>query len=398
MIIRETLRNIVLLQSEELKNISLGIPRQKLDEIDINNSFVTILSGVRRCGKSTLLHQLMEKANRFYYFNFEDPRAINFEVPDFNKLDQIFHEEFGESQYYFFDEIQNVSDWERFVRRLHDTGKYVFITGSNASLLSRELGDRLTGRHLSYELFPFSYKEMLLLNDRVKSASSFMNYLNAGGFPEFLKFKNNQILHQLLKDIITRDIVARYQIRDQKILLELAIYLISNVGKEFSYNRLKNHFNLGSVNTVITYISYLEDSYLLFTVPKFSFSYTKQRAFSNKIYCIDTGMSRVNTASMTPDKGRSLENLVFLHLRKSTHEIFYFRNHSECDFLVKEQGMITKAIQVCYELNDENIKRELNGLKDAMLATKASEGYIITFDQRDEIEGIPIIPAWKFIK
>lgn len=397
MILKETLRDIVWMQTQELKALPTGILRERLNDINLKDSFVTILSGVRRCGKSTLLRQLMKKTTCYYYFNFEDPRSINFEVKDFNKLEQIFHEEFGNCRYYFFDEIQNIQNWERFVRKLHDTGRKVIITGSNASLLSRELGDRLTGRHLSYPIFPFSYNENLNLLNRERSADSFKEYIRTGGFPEFLKFGNEQILHQLLHDIITRDIITRYQIRDYKCLLEMAVFLLTHVGKEFSYTRLKNHFGLGSVNTVINYIGYLENSYLLFTVPKFSFSFTKQRASLKKVYSVDTGLAKANSASLTNDKGRLLENIVFLHLKKKYNEIFYFRNNFECDFIVKEQGKITKAVQVCYQLNDDNMKREITGLKEAMKATNAEEGFIVTFDQKDQIEGITIVPSWQFV-
>ena len=398
MILKETLRDIVRLQRDELAGIPTGIERQLLHTIDVRSPFIIILSGVRRCGKSTLLHQIINSLDHYYYFNFEDPRAIHFEVTDFDKLDRVFHEEFGEGRYYFFDEIQNVPEWERFVRRLHDIGKKVFITGSNASLLSRELASRLTGRHMTYELFPFSFDEMLELYKEQRTVDTFQKYLDLGGFPEFLKFENNQILHQLFKDIIARDIITRYQIRDYKLFLELAIYLLTNVGNEFSYNRLKNQFGLGSTNTVISFVSYLEDCYLLFTVPKFSFSFAKQRTFSKKIYAIDPGISRANTASMTPDKGRLLENVVFLHLRKQSHEIFYYRDHSECDFLLKDKDRIKQAIQVCYQIDEENVQREVKGLRDAMQATKASEGFIVTLGQKDEIEGMPILPAWEFIE
>jgi len=397
MLLKETLREIVHLQRDELKMLPIGVSREELAHIDLNNPFITIISGVRRCGKSTLLRQLMNQVSCFYYFNFEDPRAMQFEVSDFEKLNQVFAGEFGECVYYFFDEIQNVPEWERFVRRLHDLGKRVFITGSNASLLSRELGDRLTGRHLTLELFPFSYHEMLKLTESKPSSDSFQKYLEDGGFPEFLKYKDNRILHQLFQDIISRDIFTRHQIRDQKIFLEMAIYLITNVGNEFSYNRLKNQFGLGSTNTVISYLSFLEDSYLLFLVPKFSYSYAKQRSFSRKIYAIDTGMSRANTASLTPDMGRFLENFVFLHLRKSGREVFYYKNQSECDFIVKEKNKIIQAIQVCYKLTEENLQREVKGLQEALKETRAEEGLIITPDQKDEFEGIPVLPAREFI-
>jgi predicted AAA+ superfamily ATPase len=396
MILKETLREIVKLQRAELNLIDVGVERELIKKIDVDNSHVAIISGIRRCGKSTLLLQIMKNLHSFYYFNFEDPRAISFEVTDFEKLDAVYHEEFGESRYYFFDEIQNVQQWERFVRRLHDLGKKVFITGSNASLLSRELGSRLTGRHLMYELFPFTFKEMLHLTGKMSSIETFAEYISRGGFPEFLKYNNIDILHQLFRDVITRDIVARNQIRDRQTMLELAVYLLTNCGKEFSFNRLKNQFQLGSTNTAISYVSYLEDSYLFFTVPKFDFSYARQRTHAKKIYSIDSGIMRANTASLSSDHGRILENIVFLHLLRQGNAIYYFKNQFECDFIVKQNNQIRQAYQVCHQLTEENLKRERIGLQKAMELTGVKEGFFLTFDQEDEIDGIPLIPVWKW--
>lgn len=396
MVLKETLRDIVKLQRSELDRAEVGVERELLKHIDLDSHHVAIISGIRRCGKSTLLRQIMKKLDSFYYFNFEDPRAISFEVADFDKLDAVFQEEFGQTRYYFFDEIQNISQWERFVRPLQDRGKKVFITGSNAALLSQELGSKLTGRHLTYQLFPFSFLEMLRLTGKSPSVESFAEYCQAGGFPEFLKFQNPEMLHQLFRDIITRDIVARYQIREQRIVLELAIYLLTNCGNEFSFNRLKNQFQLGSANTAISYLSYLEDSFLFFTVPKFDFSYAKQRTHAKKVYSIDPGLTRANTASLSADQGRLLENIVFLQLLGLGNEIFYVKNQFECDFVAKQNHRIKGVYQVCHQLTEENLPREQAGLKNAMEATGAREGLFLTFDQEDEIDGIPIMPVWKW--
>jgi len=396
MILKNILRNIVISQRKDIDVSSSGIKREMLDKIDMKSPHVVILSGIRRCGKSTLLLQIMKTLDSYYFFNFEDPRAVSFELTDFQKLDDTFHDEFGESRYYFFDEIQNVPNWERAIRTLQDRGKKIFITGSNASLLSKELGSRLTGRHLMYELFPFSLNEMMQLMNQTLSLESFQNYVHNGGFPEFLKYNNIDILRQLFRDIITRDIIIRHKIREHKILMELAIYLLTNCGNEFSFNRLKNHFSLGSVNTVISYLSFLEDSYLLFTVPKFDFSYSKQRSNAKKIYAIDTALVRANSASFSPDRGRLLENIFFLILKRKQREIFYYKNKFECDFLLKDGNSITHAYQVCYTLTDENIEREKAGLINAMDITGAKKGTIITHDQEDNINGIPVIPLWRF--
>lgn len=151
--------------------------------------------------------------------------------------------------------------------------KTAVITGSNASLLSKELGSKLIGRHLRYELFPFSYKEFLKFKNAKPSLQSFDEYLETGGFPENVKLKNDLILQELFNDIIARDIIVRYNLRNPKIVKELTLYLLSNVGKEFSYQKLKKVFNFGSVNTVISLFGYYEDSYLLFTVPQFNYSF-----------------------------------------------------------------------------------------------------------------------------
>src|SRR3989344_2647399 len=194
MILKETLRNIVKTQRENLDLAEASVEREALKQIDVKIPFAIVLSGVRRCGKSTLLKQLMKRVKEFYYFSFDDVRVVNFEVEDFQKLDEIFLEEYGKKDYYYFDEIQNVQKWELFVRTILDRKKYVIITGSNASLLSKELGTRLTGRHLRFELFPFSYNEFLSLLNKKQSIDSFEEYFVNGGFPEYLKFKKTRIL------------------------------------------------------------------------------------------------------------------------------------------------------------------------------------------------------------
>ncbi len=397
MILKETLRQIVISQRDELSRQDIGLPREILSQIDYNSSHIIILSGIRRCGKSTLLRQIMQNVDNFYYINFEDPRTIDFEIADFQKLDAIFHEEFGQSHFYFFDEIQNVPQWERFVRQLHDRGEKIFITGSNSSLLSKELGTHLTGRHLTYELFPFSFTEYLQFTQQNASETSLTQYLTRGGFPEYLKSGNNDILRQLFQDIIVRDIVVKYGIREPRIIQELALFLLTNSGNRFSYNRLKNQFRLGSPNTAMNYTQYLEEAYLLFILNRFDFSFIRRREFEKKVYTIDTGMMNVNSASLSADWGRLLENAVFLHLRRHYNTIFYLQNRFECDFLVQDSRSIQQVIQVVFELTEDNLERELTGIKEAMRLTKAEKALIVTMNQEDEIDNIPVIPAWKWM-
>ncbi|MDP2364142.1 MAG: ATP-binding protein, partial [Ignavibacteria bacterium] len=265
------------------------------------------MTGIRRSGKSTLLRQLITKHKKFQYLNFEDIRLFSFKLNDFNKLEEVFLNK-TTSDIYFFDEIQNVSDWERYVRTLVDENKIIVLTGSNASLLSNELGTKLTGRHLRYELYPFSYSEYLKKFKVKASANSFEDYLKFGGFPEYLNQKNENILQELVNDILARDIVSRYNLRNPKLVKEIALYLLSNVGKEFSYQNLRKMYNLGSVNTVISLVGYLENSYLLFTIPQFDFSYKKRLINTKKVYAIDTGLVEANSVSFSKDRGRVLEN------------------------------------------------------------------------------------------
>jgi len=401
MILKDTLRNIVKAQRANLDLSEASIEREALKQIEVKIPFVIVLSGIRRCGKSTLLKQLMKRVKDFYYFNFEDTRAVNFEVEDFQKLDEIFLEEYGNKDYYFFDEIQNVQKWELFVRAILDKKKYIIITGSNASLLSRELGTRLTGRHLRFELFPFSYKEFLLLSDKKPNITSFEEYFTNGGFPEYLKLKKSAILQELLNDILNRDVAIRHKLRNLKSLREMALYLLTNVGKEFSYNNLKKTFNLGSTNSAISFVSYFEDSYLLFPIPKFDYSLKKQLVNPKKIYSVDNGLTNINSSSFSQDKGKLLENLVFISLRKKYKDIFYFQEKGECDFVIKEGIKITKAIQVCFDLNDENKDREINGLIEALEKFDLNEGIILTYKQEDKFKikdkKVKVLPVWNWL-
>jgi len=401
MMLKETLRNIAKKQAEELPLFEKGIRRDDLDRIDPDIPLALVISGVRRCGKSTLLRQIMGKLKGCHYFNFEDPRVAGFDSSDFQKLDAVLREEQGEQKYYFFDEIQNAPKWELFVRMMLDKGKHFIITGSNASLLSRELGTRLTGRHLSHELSPFSFREFLALEKKKPGKKSFQEYLMRGGFPEYLKIGRAEVLQELLNDIITRDIALRHGIRNVKVLREMALYLVTNQGKEFSYNGLRKTFGLGSVNSAISFVSYFEDSYLLFTVPKFDYSLKKQLISPKKIYSVDNGLTNANSYSFSEDKGRLLENLAFLNLRKGNRDVFYFKGENECDFLVKEGTRIKEAVQVCYSLDEDNKDREINGLLEAMGKFSLKKGLVLTLDQEDEIKIrgkiILIKPLWEWL-
>ena len=359
------------------------VERDYLKTLNPSSSHIEVIAGIRRCGKSTMMRQI---ANRFYnkvaYFNFEDSRVFGFEVSDFSKLDEVIGHEV---EAYFFDEIQNVSGWEVFVRQLHERGAKVFVTGSNASLLSRELGTRLTGRYLSHEVFPFSYREYLLYFSFQDTLENFKKYVQCGGFPEFLRDQNPEILQMLLKDILFRDIAVRYGIKNTHVLMDIALYLVSNIGKEVSFNGLRNNFNVGSPTTVSDYLSWMEDAYLLFYLPRFSWSAKSISKNPKKVYCIDTGFAKSNSLSFSKDEGRLLENLVYLNLRKKFQKLFYFRERQECDFVVFEGNSCKWLIQVCDTLHPDNRDREINGLMEAMEFLKMDIGYILTLNQNDQV-------------
>ena len=401
MILKENLLEVIQSQKNDIEQEKELINRNLLSGINLQTNHAIIISGIRRSGKSTLLRILMKQTDVYHYFNFEDSRVATFELSDFEKLFDLQNALNPNCNNFFFDEIQNIEGWERFVRTLLDRNKKVFITGSNASLLSYELGTKLTGRHLRYELFPFSYTETLQFMNLEANENSFNDYLSGGGFPEFLTTNDIKVLQDLFQDILYRDIFVRHSVRNTKIVKNLALYLISNIGKEFSYNNLKKHFELGSVNSVISFIEYFEDSYLCFSVPKFDYSFTKQINNPKKIYGIDTGLIKSNTVSLSNDIGRMLENIVFLELKRKGYELFYFKEKYECDFVAKQNDKSLEVFQVCYNLNEDNKAREFNGMVEALHKLNLPGGIILTFNQEDffEIDGkrIDIIPAWKWM-
>jgi len=361
---------------------------------------IEVISGIRRCGKSTLMKEIINREyKKVAYFNFEDSRVYGFEVNDFAKLDEVFG---NEIEAYFFDEIQNVPAWEVFVRQLHDRKSKVYITGSNAALLSKELGTRLTGRNLRHELFPFSFPEFLTYYKVKNEASAFGRYLTLGGFPEYLENPNPEILQNLLKDIVFRDIAVRYGIRNTESLMNITLYMISNIGKEFSFNTLKKTFSVGSANTISDYLSWLGDTYLLYYLPRFSWSAKKVAVNPRKVYAVDSGLINANTLSFSEERGRLLENAVYMFLRQRYSTLYYFRENHECDFVAFENRKCEILIQVCEELNNDNLDREMEGLEEAMKFFDLMEGYIITRDQQDTLSRdgrivhvVPVNQFWK---
>jgi predicted AAA+ superfamily ATPase len=404
----------VISDQKALKLEPSAIKRQHVSIVEDDS--VVVISGIRRCGKSTLLQAIRAKnKEQDYYLNFDDERLIHFKVEHFQLLLELFGERYGKQSTFYFDEIQNITGWERFVRRLHDYGNKVYITGSNASMLSKELGTHLTGRYQQIELYPFSFLEYLKLNDidanlldhfntddKVVLKAAFNDYFKFGGFPAFLKSKNTEYLKSLYESVLYRDVMVRNGITNEQELLELMFFVTSNTSKLISYNSLAKVIGVKNATTVKQYLGFLQDAYMLGLVTKYDVSVKKQLHNPKKVYGIDLGLMRQLSFQHSEDQGRLLENLVFLELKRQTKTVYYHHNKSECDFVIKEKNSITQAIQVCWSMHDDKTKqREINGLLDAMAAYQLKEGLILTEDESDSItiddKTINMMPVWLWL-
>ncbi len=380
------------------------ILREQLPHIKNVSEYASIITGMRRVGKSTLLRQIAtsKKYQHVTYLNFDDIRLTGFEADDFNRLYKEIRTR--ESKELFFDEIQLVKGWEIFIHQLLREDYTVYISGSNATLLSVDLGTHLTGRHLQNELFPFSYTEFLTFEETKASLSSFEQYMLKGGIPEYLRTQEPLILSSLLDDVLIRDIAVNKGVSNVQSLRQLAVYLLSNIGKPYSANRLKSVCGVASSTTVSDYISYMMDAYLVGSIGLYSDSLQVTARNPKKVYCYDTGLIASLSLSKTPDKGRLLENMVFIWLRHhyALDHIFYEQGDGECDFVAVDTANHPELlIQVCYELNDDNFQREMNGLTEAMRKYQLHEGFIITADDEDEFSTeagkVNVVKAWKWM-
>ncbi len=414
---REVLKQIIADQQEyQLPKIFFNRTLTHIIQGFVNDPNILIITGIRRSGKSTIQRVLQKKLSESdYYFNFDDERLVRFKVQDFQILLEIFIELFGKQSTFYFDEIQNIEGWERFIRRLYERGNKIFITGSNAKLLSKELGTHLTGRYIQFEIYPLSFKEIIeheypqVLTKKALSTDDtgfilhhFADYLKHGGIPEYFKFRKSEYLKDLYEGILYRDIVARYNIANERPLRELVYYFASNIGKEFSYTKLGETVGLSSPHTVSNYCAYLEKCYLCFFLTRYSHSLKKQIQYNKKCYMIDPALIRTIGFRVSEDRGRLLENIVFLHLKMQGQEIYFHKNRKECDFVIRKNNQIIQAIQVALNISDEKLKnREIDGLIEAMNTYGLKEGFIITENDQSTLEvetfQIKIIPIWKWL-
>lgn len=399
MIRQDEIALVIDSQRETFLKQDSGFTRDALTFIPVSESFATIITGIRRCGKSTLLLQLLRRDYQdAVYLNFDDIRLSSFETGDFTRLHREIEKR--EIKVLFFDEIQIVESWEKYINQLLREGYKVFITGSNASMLSVELGTHLTGRHLSMELFPFSYSEFIRFKELENGENAVLGYLKTGGIPEYLKTGISIVLNTLVDDILMRDIAVRHSVRDINSLRQLTAFLITNIGNLVSANKLVGMFDIKSPATFLEYFSFLKDAYLLDFVPMFSHSLKVQARNPKKVYVMDMGLYTENSVSTSDNIGRRLENLIFLHLRRKYKQIFYYKDKGECDFITLEKSAVKEAIQVCLTVNDENFDREYNGLLGAMQNLGLKEGCVVTLNQSDLFEiddmTIKMVPAYEF--
>ena len=381
----------------------LGMPRDVLPQLPSVRNFATVVTGVRRSGKSTLLDQwTSENGGNVVSVHFDDLRLASFSSNDFLLLYEIAKERKVDTL--VLDEVQDIVGWEKFVVGCLDRKLRVMVTGSNAKLLSREFGTKLTGRHLNIELFPFSYPEFLRFTKKRASKSSIDEYLSIGGFPAYVESRQRMVLSELFNDILYRDIVVRYSLKDAAPIKGLATFLLGHVGCRISPSRIKDSVHVASASTILEYFNYLEETYLVQRIPRFAASQKASMSAPKKVYACDTGLVSAIESVDEANLGHKLENLVYLKLRNPDDSMFYFVNDAdgtECDFVIERRDGTFGAVQVCWELSRDNEEREINGALRAMERFGLKEAVLVTRDQSDLIsEGgriIRVVPAWKWL-
>lgn len=418
------------------RNIDVGISRDYTTEIinSLKYKKVTTVIGVRRSGKSYILRQVAKRLvesgipkENILIVNFEEPK---FEDADLKSLTKIY-ESFKEiirpkgKPYIFLDEIQEVERWERFVRSINETREaYIIITGSSSKLMSKELSTVLTGRQLTYEIFPLSFMEFLkfkkveiktkrdiyLESENIKKY--IYEYLEYGGFPEVTLADSEEIKRKIISNyfdtIINRDIVNRFKVRDTDKIRKLAKYYITNISSLITYRKISKFLGIPT-ETVSRFSSYMEIAKLIFFISKFSFSLKEQENSPRKVYSIDNAFFTTMGYRFMENMGKLMENLVAIELkrRESKNNLlktFYWKNYQqkEVDFVIKEGLKVKKLIQVCYSIEDINTKeRELKSLIEASDQLKCKDLLVITWDYEGEErfgkKKIKFLPLWKWL-
>lgn len=414
---KDLLKQIILEQQEILHAQNKRYVQRYIADEWLQTSEILIISGIRRCGKSVLMQQIRDRlVEKDFFFNFDDERLANFKLDDFQKLQECFVELFGEQHTYYFDEIQNIEGWERFVRRLYNAGNKIVITGSNARMLSRELGTHLTGRYLQVEIYPFSFQEYLAMNEipvnaktlytttgRATMVKSFVKYMECGGFPKFLQDGSVSYLTSLYESIIYRDILTRNGLTNEKEMLELMFYLASNATKRVTYSSLGKVVGIQHPDTIKNYLDYIQQTYLIFQLFRYDPSVKKQMMSPKKIYFVDNAIIKRIGFNATENNGVFLENLVFIELKRRGWDVYYYADKKECDFIVRKGLHISDAYQVTLKMDSPQTReREIAGVREAMQAYSLSKGYILTFEGKETInfdDGtiVEVVPVWEWI-
>ena len=413
------LKDIVVIQKRELVNRlqESYVERDVANNLDFGNDLIKVITGPRRAGKSFYAAHLIASTGSWGYVNFDDERLVALE--DYDEIIGAINAVYGNPKYLFFDEIQNLSRWELFVNRLQRQGFRLLITGSNSNLLSSELSTHLTGRHTAMVLFPFSFKEYLRISESEKTTAEKKEaldvYLESGGYPEPLlkKFDQRDYLRTLLQSTLYKDIIKRFRIRSVQGIEDLALYLLSNVATEYSFNALAKVTKCRSVHTVDKYVRYLQEAYLVFSLPRFSFKVKEQAGYNKKIYCTDNGMAVAAGFRFSANRGALYENLVAVALKKKElnghNSIFYWKSSSneEVDFVVKEGLRVSRLIQVCYDISNlQTLKREMRALVKASQELKCDDLLLLnnsvdrleTFRWQDAERQIRLLPLWQWLE
>ncbi len=402
---------------EKTKIIEREIDKERLKGFLKSPNALAIL-GVRRCGKSILSLQIF-KNEKFGYINFDDERIMDFNARDFNKVMEAFYELYGRIEKIILDEPHNITGWELFVNRLRRTKK-VIVTGSNSKMLSGELATHLTGRHIDFTLYPFSFREFLEYNDfkmekyltttKIALIKNLLRqYVDQGGFPERYLI-GKEMLVSIYFDILEKDIIGRIKIKKRAAFKEMAKYLISNFSSEITFSKLKNILKIKDQHTIKNWIDGLEEAYLVKVIERYSPKLKESIIAPKKAYCIDTGIIRAISFRFSENIGKIMENMVIIELlrRKSywhgDWEIFYWKDHQgrEVDFIVKEDMDVKQLIQVTYaSARDEIETREIKALIKASEILHCNNLLIITWDYEDKIKvnkkTIKCVPLWKWL-
>jgi uncharacterized protein len=394
----------VIDQQQEVEAMDHTTLTTRYDErkVDIHSKLAQIVIGVRRSGKSTLCHKVLLQQNiKYAYLNFDDERLKDITSDQLNDVLSALYAVYGDFKHLFLDEIQNVEGWHLFVNRLLRQGIKLLITGSNANLLSSELSTYLTGRYVQIELFPFSFNEYLLFKKmKLKAVSTkdvalrdraYLEYLEQGGFPELFDTVTQKMMYVqgLFQAIIYKDILKRFQVKYVKAFGDIAYWALNNFAREISYAQISKNFDIKSVHTAQNYISYLEQGYLIMTLPKFSFK-AQERVRNNKTYIIDTAF--INFAQdkvLGTEYGWRLENIVYLELRRrrnwEIYDLYFYKNTYEIDFVKVVNGKPKELIQVAYLMEDKKTRnREINALLKATTELKCKNLTIITQGRSEE--------------